>query len=378
LVDVLERGPKRPTLGGVLAAIFGGASLQVTGPAAALNVMVLAIVTEFGPAAAAALGAGLIAIVLGIFQAGKLVRFVPESVLAGFTTGVGMKLIDQQLPEILGFDYKVTELAAMLHRPTWLHEVSWIAVVCGLFVSLLILSLRQYRKVPAALLGITVVTALSVYLGWDIERIGEIHAEFPNFRFPNIPEDQWITIITKILPIGLLGAAESLLSAQALDRAQQTKKPHNPNLELLGHIRLIDIKEFTHLLSTNKMEALAFVVTGVGTVSGHLVWGLAAGLAIALLSQWNRQRGQTNQAEKAAQVREGIRAVVGQSTNNARRPSHYQAAPNSAQWLSHVTAAQHRPKSTFIHPDATVIGRVVLGENVHNHYMNNDSKCRGE
>lgn len=107
-------------LGGILAAIFGGASLQVTGPAAALQVMVLAMATRFGPSgvAAATVIIGLIQLLMALSRAGRLAKYVPESVLAGFTTGVGLKLLDAQVPELLGFDYRVSELAAMMHRPS--------------------------------------------------------------------------------------------------------------------------------------------------------------------------------------------------------------------------------------------------------------------
>jgi SulP family sulfate permease len=76
-------------IGGGVAACFGGARYQVTGPAAALNVMVLAIATDFGikGVAAAALIVGLVQLVMAFSLAGKLSKFVPEAVLAGFTTG---------------------------------------------------------------------------------------------------------------------------------------------------------------------------------------------------------------------------------------------------------------------------------------------------
>ena len=121
-------------VGGLIASAFGGASLQVTGPAAALSVMVLAIAQRFGVVgvAAAALMVGVIQLLMAFTRAGHLAKFVPESVLAGFTTGVGLKILDSQLPELLGFDYRVSELAAMMHRPEWLHEVEWTSVVCGL------------------------------------------------------------------------------------------------------------------------------------------------------------------------------------------------------------------------------------------------------
>ncbi|NVL78588.1 SulP family inorganic anion transporter, partial [Escherichia coli] len=88
-----------------VAGLFGSSQLQVSGPAAALSVMVLALAKDFGTTgvAAATVYVGLFEVVLALALAGRVAKYVPESVLAGFTTGVGLKLLDQQIPEVLGF-----------------------------------------------------------------------------------------------------------------------------------------------------------------------------------------------------------------------------------------------------------------------------------
>lgn len=339
-------------IGGGLAAILGGAPLQVTGPAAALNVMVLAIATTHGAAgvAAAALLVGLIQLVLAFSMAGKLAKYVPETVLAGFTTGVGLKLLDSQIPEFLGFDYKVAELAQMMHRPIWLREVSWLSVVSGLLVAFLVISTKQYKRFPAALVGVALVTALSLYLGWDIERVGAVPSSLPSPTLPLLSGAQWGSLLAQTLPLGLLAAAESLLSAQAVDRMAPAMRRHNPNLEVFGQgmanlasglfsgmpvsgvvvrsgvnvqsggrtrrsallhavallvsvlvlsatiseiplaalaglllviaFRLIELDTLVHLVKTERVGALAFLTTAIGTVTGHLVMGLGVGLLI--------------------------------------------------------------------------------------------------
>lgn len=223
-------------IGGLTAGIFGGAKFQVTGPAAALNVMVLALTVKFGPVgvAAACVLIGIIQLALMSASAGNLVRFVPESLLAGFTTGVGIKIMDSQIPEFLGFNYRVVEIAAMLHQPAWLSQVSWLAVVCGLFVSFCVVALKEFKRFPAALVGIVVITAVSVQLGWTVERVGQIPSSLPPFSIPDASSSTWVAILLACTPLALLAAIESLLSAQALDRMTNAPKSHNSNLELLG------------------------------------------------------------------------------------------------------------------------------------------------
>lgn len=223
-------------IGGGVAALLGGSPLQVTGPAAALNVMVFALCKDFGPSgvAAACLVVGIIQVFLSATASGRLVHYVPEAVLAGFTTGVGLTILDNQIPELLGFDYTVFELAQMLHRPDWLHEVSWSAVVCGLAVALFVTSCRPFRRFPAAILAIALVTAIAQKLEWPIARVGAIPAAIPDARLPAVPFVEWMSLLLAAIPLGLLASIESLLSAQAIDRMAQSRKPHNSDLELLG------------------------------------------------------------------------------------------------------------------------------------------------
>ncbi len=223
-------------IGGGLAAIFGGSSLQVTGPAAALNVMVLSITKEYGLLGVcfACIIIGFIQILLSSLSAGKFIKYVPEAILAGFTTGVGIKLLDNQIPELLGFDYTVLQLINMMHDPKWLHEVSWLAVVCGLFVALLVISCKQFKRFPASFIGIVIVTAISIHLKWNIERVGSIPSILPTPSFPFISSDKFMNLLFATIPLAFLASIESLLSAQAIDRFTKTNKPHNSNLELFG------------------------------------------------------------------------------------------------------------------------------------------------
>jgi sulfate permease, SulP family len=275
-------------IGGMLAGAFGGASLSITGPAAALNVMVFAIAKDFGPGgvAAAALIVGGIQILLAFTLAGKLVKHVPEAVLAGFTTGVGIKLLDNQIPELLGFNYRVYELAQMLHRPEWLREVSWLAMVCGLAVAFVVVTTKQWPRFPAALVGVAAVTALSIYLGWNVERVGEVPSSLPPLSFPSLPDGQWLELMGRALPLGLLAAAESLLCAKAVERMLPDAPPNNPNLELVGQgIANVGVG----LLAGMPVSAV-FVRTGVNVQSGArtrmsaIIHGAALLLAVLVMS----------------------------------------------------------------------------------------------
>ena len=175
-------------VGGAIAATMGGTPLQVTGPAAALSTMVLALVAQFGVAGAvgATLVVGGVQLLLALGRAGKLMKFVPESVLAGFTTGVGLKLLDQQIPELLGIDYRVADLMRMMHEVKWLHEVSWLSAFSGLAVAFSWWPRAHLKRFPAAMVGMALVTFLASLPDWDIERVGE--RARPSLPAPSLPD----------------------------------------------------------------------------------------------------------------------------------------------------------------------------------------------
>ncbi len=429
-------------IGGVIAGLLGGAPLQVTGPAAALSTMVLAIATQFGAegVAAACLMIGVVQIGLGFSGAGKLAENVPESVLAGFTTGVGLKLLDQQIPELLGFeqlgrDYKLIDMASMMHRPQWLHHVSWPAVMCGLLVAFMVTTLKPYKRFPAAVVGIAISTFLSVYLDWQVERVGTVPAHFPRPSLPTVPDERWLDLAVLVAPLALLASLESLLSARAIERMAKPARTHDPNLELLGQgaanflvgwmaglpvsgvivrsgvnvqsgaktrlaallhglllglsvlylgrfigrvpiaalagllcvvaMRLLEWQEFRHLLQTRKVEALAFALTAVGTVSGHLMIGLVAGVAVHSLDKFFRRHETRERSVATANRARGVRAVIDKGETAPRLTHAWKSLPESARWIDHIQGRGFRAKNSFVHEQASVIGNVVLGEHVH-------------
>jgi SulP family sulfate permease len=428
-------------VGGVVAATFGGTPMQVTGPAAALASMVAAVALGYGPVgvAAAALMVGVVQLVLALTRAGHLARLVPESVLAGFTTGVGLKLLDQQLPELLGFDYRVSELASMMHRPEWLHEVDWLAVVCGLFVALLVVATTRFKRFPAALVGIGIITFVSNYVGFKIARVGEVPREFLVPQLPVVGATQWLDLFIAVLPLAILASAESLLASNAIDRMVKASRPdaqhHHPSLELFGQglanvavgllsgmpvsgvvvrsgvnvqsgartrlasllhalilglavvlvgdqiartplaalagllcvigFRLLELSTFIDLVRNERLEAIAFAVTLVGTVTGHLTAGLVGGLVLHAVGRLWFHRGEAAERREISEsIRPGTRAVLGAEHASARKPSP-EGTGSAAHWLGHVRSQPVVPATAYVHPQASLIGHIILGENVH-------------
>lgn len=224
-------------IGGFFAAAFGGSNYQVSGPAAALNVMVFGIVTEFGPggAMAAALVCGVVTVLLGVLGWGKFANLLPKVVLAGFTTGVGLKLLDQQVPILLGSDLALWHVITDFWSMQWLREVEWLAVVCGMLVAWITVGLAHLKSFPSSLLGIIIATFVAYELDWSIAKVGEVDLQNLSLAIPTLAEGKsWFALIVAAIPLAVLSGAESLISAKAVDEMSNHKSGYAPNAELFG------------------------------------------------------------------------------------------------------------------------------------------------
>jgi SulP family sulfate permease len=224
-------------VGGFVAAAFGGSNYQVSGPAAALNVMVFGIVTQFGAggAAAAALVCGVVSVLIGLLGWGKFANLLPKLVLAGFTTGVGLKLFDQQTPILLGSEMALRHIITDFWAMEWLREVNWLSVVCGLIVVWITIGLAHLKSFPSSLLGIIIATFIAYELSWQVGRVGEVDLADLTLAFPSLKEGtSWLALIAAAIPLALLSSAESLISAKAVDQMSGGKSGYSSNTELFG------------------------------------------------------------------------------------------------------------------------------------------------
>src|SRR5690554_3337534 len=89
---------------GLVAAVFGGSSVQVSGPTGAMTVVLVPIVAEHGPAGVVVAGilAGVLVTVAGVVGLGRYLAYIPWPVVEGFTVGIALVIFLQQVPAALG------------------------------------------------------------------------------------------------------------------------------------------------------------------------------------------------------------------------------------------------------------------------------------
>jgi len=177
------------------------------------------------------------AILLGaaVLRLGVVASFISEPVLVGFKAGIGLTIVVDQIPKLIGVQFPKGRL---IHNLTeiadHLHQVSVPTIFLAVFLLALQLGLQRFvPRIPASLITVATGIALSALGGlktYGISLVGEIHGGLPTFVFPNISlfEQMW----PAALGIALMSFVETVAAGQAF-RAPAEPRP-DPGRELVA------------------------------------------------------------------------------------------------------------------------------------------------
>jgi sulfate permease, SulP family len=228
---------------GIVAAVFGGTPVQITGPTGPMTLVVAGIVAtntlpsgavNLPEVVAAIVLAGLLQIALGLFRIGAYIRYVPYPVISGFMTGIGVIIIVQQLFPMLGAESPSSQPLAILSQLQLLSgNIKLPAVVLsGLTIATVFILPRLTKAVPASLVALVALTALAMLLALEVSVIGKIPSGLPSLVMPSLDFQRLPPLIAAAIQLAFLGAIDSLLTSLVADNLTRTQ--HDSNRELVG------------------------------------------------------------------------------------------------------------------------------------------------
>ena len=99
-----ERGLYTAIVGGFLISALGGSRVQIGGPTGAFVVIVYGIVQQYGiqGLTVATLMSGVILLVMGFARLGTMIKFIPQPLVTGFTSGIAVIILIGQLKDFFG------------------------------------------------------------------------------------------------------------------------------------------------------------------------------------------------------------------------------------------------------------------------------------
>jgi sulfate permease, SulP family len=225
---------------GLVAAIFGGSNVQVSGPTGAMTVVLVPVVALYGPDAVYLVGimAGLLVLLAAIVRLGRFLAYVPWPVIEGFTVGIACIIFLQQVPAALGVAKPRGEnTAAVAFRAIrnaiegdgTMVAIGLVAVVAGV----MLLSPRLHRALPASLLAVVVATVIAEATDADVSRIGKLPSSLAAPVLPSISMGRARDLLGAAFAVAALASIESLLSAKVAD-GMAGRARHDPDRELFG------------------------------------------------------------------------------------------------------------------------------------------------
>lgn len=238
-----EQGIYTAIVAGFLISFFGGSRVQIAGPTAAFATIVAGIVARNGMDGLimATIIAGVLLILMGLFRVGALIKFIPYTIVTGFTAGIAVTIMIGQFKDFFGLTYarNVKPVETMEKMQCVIHYFStingWALLVGIICLAILILWPFVNKTIPGSLIAV-IAGILIVKSGkLPVNTIGDLYtisSHLPPFHIPHFSMEILQAEMSDGFTIAILAASESLLSCVVAD--SMINSHHRSNMELIA------------------------------------------------------------------------------------------------------------------------------------------------
>ena len=236
-----EQGLYTAFAAGFLVSLLGGSRVQIAGPTAAFATIVAGIVAtdHMEGLVLSTIMAGILLIIMGLCRFGKLLKYIPNTITAGFTFGIAATIVIGQIKDFLGLTFKnapIETVDKIAEIGRCIGSTNLYALLIGM-LSLVIMILwpKKLDKIPSSLIAVLVCSVLVKLTGIHVNTIGDLYtisSAPPKFVMPHVTFARVRAMLPNAFTIAILAAIESLLSCVVSDGMIGSK--HRSNMELIG------------------------------------------------------------------------------------------------------------------------------------------------
>jgi sulfate permease, SulP family len=237
-----EKGIYTAIVAGFIISLLGGSRVQIGGPTGAFVIIVYGIIQQYGynGLLIATMLAGIMMVIFGVAKLGAIIKFIPHSLIVGFTLGIALLIFTGQISDFLGLGLTklpadfADKLEAMASNISKVNPYA-VAIALGT-IAISWLTSRFTKRVPGSLIALLAASAAAYFLQLPVETIGSRFGSIPNtLPVPVFPAIDFKTVRSLLNPaftIAMLGSIESLLSAVVSDGMIGSK--HRSNMEIVA------------------------------------------------------------------------------------------------------------------------------------------------
>ena len=235
----------------IIAALFGSSYHLISGPTTTSSIVVFAVISKFANpeseleafislAILLSFMAGVVKLVMGLAQMGKLVNFVSNSVVIGFTAGAGILIGFKQLKYVFGINMPSENTFYEISNYIISHISETNLYVFGVAIGTLAIALliRRFIKKLARLymlIAMVLGSVLAILLGGDlhgIETVGNVPSHLPPFKVPEFNFEDIRLLTSGAITLALLGLVEAVSIGRAI--ALHSHQKLDNNQEFIG------------------------------------------------------------------------------------------------------------------------------------------------
>lgn len=237
-----DKGLVTAVIAGFLISALGGSRFQIGGPTGAFVVVVFNVIARHGydGLVLATLLAGILLILAGLMRVGTWIKYIPEPVVTGFTTGIALIIFSSQVRDLFGLSMTSVP-AEFLEKwgAFWEARSSfnpWSIVVAGAALAMILGLRRTAPRLPGFLIAVVTASVAVALFGLPVDtigsRFGAIASGLPRPSFPAVSFARIEELMPSAFTIAFLAGVESLLSAVVADG--MTGRRHRSNCELVA------------------------------------------------------------------------------------------------------------------------------------------------
>ncbi len=199
----------------VIIAFVGGRPGMISAATGAMALLMVPLVRDHGLEylLAATILTGVIQILFGVFKVARVMKFIPRAVMIGFVNALAILIFMAQVPHFIG-----------------INNMTYLFV--GITLAIIYIVPRFFKAIPAPLIALVVLTAVTIYSGFELRTVGDlgtISQTLPSFLLPDVPFNlETLSIIFPYsLALAIVGLLESLLTANIVDDMTDTTSDKN-------------------------------------------------------------------------------------------------------------------------------------------------------
>ncbi len=227
-------------IGGIIIGVFSGASFQMSGPTGAMTAILVTLAAKYGMQGIfiASFFAGVILIIAGIFRLGRIIYFIPSSVITGFTSGIAVIIALGQLDNFFGVTSKGDLAIAKVFSyftDGFNPDIPTMCIGLAVVIFMFLWPAKWNSKVPSSLVALVLVLVVNHFAKFDVAVVGDIPKTIfldDRLSLASINLQQFWDLVIPALSIAALAMIESLLCVASASKLK--KEDYNADRELIA------------------------------------------------------------------------------------------------------------------------------------------------